>query len=148
MSTPSAQSQGSRSVARTCALLVLFSVDATGRSGREALSDFYRELIHDTGLVTDAEARAYSEQIVIGVTDSLERLDDVLRKASANWRLERMTRVDRNVLRLGAWELLQGLPRAITIDEAVELAKRFGTQESGKFINGVLSRIAEDLHAE
>ncbi|HEY3236115.1 MAG TPA: transcription antitermination factor NusB, partial [Polyangiaceae bacterium] len=63
-----------------------------------------------------------------------------------NWRLERMTRVDRNVLRIGAWELLSrsDVPRAVILDEAVELAKRYGTEESGAFVNGVLDRIADD----
>jgi N utilization substance protein B len=146
-SSASAPSLGSRSVARTCALLVLFSVDATGQSAGSALAGFFRELIHDTGLLTDFEAREYAEQLVLGVTGSLEQIDETVRKASSNWRLERMTRVDRNVLRLGAWELMQGVPRAITIDEAVELGKRFGTEDSGKFVNGVLSRIADELRA-
>ena len=70
-----------------------------------------------------------------------------IRKASTNWRIERMARVDRNVLRLGTWELAQidDVPRAVILDEAVELAKRFGSEDSGSFVNGVLDRIATDL---
>jgi N utilization substance protein B len=74
-------------------------------------------------------------------------VDAELVKASANWRLERMTRVDRNILRLGAWELLHrpDVPRAVVLDEAVELAKSYGTDDSSAFVNGVLNRVAENL---
>jgi len=84
---------------------------------------------------------------VRGVLRDLEKTDEQIKKASQNWRLERMTRVDRNVLRMGAWELLErnDVPRAVILDEAVEVAKRFGTEESGAFVNGVLDRIAENL---
>ena len=82
-----------------------------------------------------------------GVLQDLQQTDEQIKKASQNWRLERMTRVDRNVLRIGAWELLAraDIPRAVILDEAVEIAKRFGTEESGAFVNGVLDRIAENL---
>jgi N utilization substance protein B len=83
---------------------------------------------------------------VRGVRAALVDLDARITRASTNWRIERMTRVDRNLLRLGAWELVQkaDVPRAVVLDEAVELAKRFGTEESGAFVNGVLDRIADD----
>ena len=82
-----------------------------------------------------------------GVAEDTEKLDGTIRAASTNWRIERMARVDRNVLRLGAWELLRAadVPRAVVLDEAVELAKRFGSEDSGAFVNGVLDRIADDL---
>ena len=88
----------------------------------------------------------YADAVVHGVSSQLEQLDQRIRAASQNWRLERMTRVDRNVLRIGTWELLEQteIPRAVILDEAVELAKRFGTEESGAFVNGVLDRIADD----
>ena len=72
-------------------------------------------------------------------------IDEKIQAASLNWRLERMTRVDRTVLRLGAYELLAraDVPSAVIIDEAVELAKRYGTGDSGAFVNGVLDRIAQ-----
>ena len=81
-----------------------------------------------------------------GIARDLEATDALIRGASKNWRLERMTRVDRNVLRLGAWELAhqRDVPRAVILDEAVEIAKLFGNEESGAFVNGVLDRIADD----
>jgi len=95
----------------------------------------------------DPEGREYADQIVRGVEKDLKKVDETIRKASVNWRLERMARVDRNVLRLGAWELMNGgdVPRAVILDESVELAKRFGSEDSSAFVNGVLDRIAEDL---
>lgn len=77
----------------------------------------------------------------------LAEVDAALRKASAHWRLERMARVDRTILRIGTWELLDGeaAPRAVVIDEAVELGKLYGASESASFVNGVLDRVAEDL---
>ena len=120
---------------------MLFAIDATGNDVDQAISDFWREL------PGDAEGREYADQLVRGVREGSEKLDERIRAASQNWRLERMARIDRNALRLGTYELLTrtDVPRAVVLDEAVELAKRFGGEESSKFVNGVLDRIADDL---
>ncbi len=120
---------------------MLFAIDATGNDTDQAISDFWREL------PGDAEGREYADALVRGVREDGQKLDDRIRAASQNWRLERMARIDRNALRLGAYELLTrtDVPRAVILDEAVELAKRFGGEESSKFVNGVLDRIADDL---
>lgn len=120
---------------------MLFAIDATGADVDQAISDFWREL------PGDAEGREYADSLVRGVRLDAEKLDERIRAASQNWRLERMARIDRNALRLGAYELLtrDDVPRAVILDEAVELAKRFGSDESSKFVNGVLDRIADDL---
>jgi transcription antitermination protein NusB len=132
---------GARSTAREAALQMLFAIEASADSAEQTIFDFWREL------PAEAEGREYADRIVRGVSEARAGLDDLIRAASANWRLERMTRVDRNILRLGVWELRERLdvPRAVILDEAVELAKRFGNEESGAFVNGVLDRIAEDL---
>lgn len=132
---------GARSTAREAALQMLYSLEASGVSADEVIRDFWRELPPE-----DAEGRAYADTLVRGVAKSLDRTDALIRGASEHWRIERMTRVDRNVLRLGAWELLEraDIPRAVILDEAIELAKRFGTDESGAFVNGVLDRIADE----
>lgn len=95
----------------------------------------------------DPEGREYADGLARGVANEIERVDAMIRKASVNWRLERMARVDRNILRMGAWELVHSpdVPRAVIIDEGVELAKKFGTEDSSSFVNGVLDRIAEDV---
>jgi transcription antitermination protein NusB len=132
---------GARTTAREAALQMLFAIDATGGDVDQAISDFWREL------PGDAEGRPYADALVRGVRSDATKLDERIRAASQNWRLERMARIDRNALRLGAYELLTrtDVPRAVILDEAVELAKRFGGEESSKFVNGVLDRIADDL---
>jgi transcription antitermination protein NusB len=132
---------GARTTAREAALQMLFAIEASDVAPDRAIDDFWREL------PGDAEGRPYADQAVRGVRATLAELDAQLSRASKNWRLERMTRVDRNVLRLGAWELAHqpDVPRAVVLDEAVELAKRFGSEESGPFVNGVLDRVADEL---
>jgi N utilization substance protein B len=131
---------GARSSGREAALQMLFAVEATSASPEQVIRDFWREF------PGDAEGRPYSESLVRGVAGEKSVLDERIARASEHWRLSRMTRVDRNVLRLGTWELLHetDTPRAVILDEAVELAKRFGTEDSGAFVNGVLGRVADD----
>jgi N utilization substance protein B len=132
---------GARSEGRESALQMLFAMDAAGGSVERVIASYWRET------PGDPEGRAYADGAVRGVAAELEAIDEAIRKASTNWRLERMARVDRNVLRLGAWELMRSeeVPRAVILDEAVELAKRYGSEESGAFVNGVLDRIATDV---
>jgi N utilization substance protein B len=132
---------GARTTGREAALQMLFALEAGGGSDERVITHYWRLT------PGDPEGREYADQIVRGVYGGLSKVDETIRKASVNWRVERMARVDRNVLRLGAWELLFGkdVPRAVILDEAVELAKRFGSEDSGSFVNGVLDRIAEDL---
>ncbi|HSC88713.1 MAG TPA: transcription antitermination factor NusB [Polyangiaceae bacterium] len=134
---------GARTSAREAALQMLYAVEAADQPLDEVIRDYWRET------PGDAEGRAYADEAVRGVTGRLEDVDGRIQAASENWRLERMTRVDRNVLRLGTYELCFCLdvPRAVILDESVELAKRFGTEESGKFVNGVLERIANEFAA-
>ncbi|MBL8744662.1 MAG: transcription antitermination factor NusB [Myxococcales bacterium] len=139
---------GARTIGRECALMVLFGVEADPSAhadGRRAAREFFLHLAPGSDIAADEEARAYTEEIAFGVVGELEKVDELIRKCSANWRLERMSRVDRNVLRIGAWELSHGVPRAVAIDEAVELGKKFGSETSGAFINGVLTPIADLL---
>jgi len=119
---------------------MLFAIEARGVAVEQVIRDFWRE---PPG---DAEGRPYADEAVRGVRADLGATDARLEAASTNWRLERMTRVDRNVLRLGAWELAhrRDVPRAVILDEAVEIAKRYGSEDSGAFVNGVLDRVADD----
>jgi N utilization substance protein B len=142
---------GARTAGREAALKMLFGLEGPegGRSGSPpgdadiegAIVLFWREF------GGDPEARPYADEAVRGVLEKRAELDETIRVASEHWRIERMTRVDRNVLRLGTWELLHksDVPRAVILDEAVELAKRYGSEESSAFVNGVLNQIAENL---
>jgi leucyl-tRNA synthetase len=97
-----------------------------------------------------ASIRSFSKRLVHGVWEKRADLDQTIRGSSENWRLERMSLLDRNILRLGLFELLymKDIPPKVTIDEAVELAKQYGAEESGAFINGILDRIYSDLRKE
>ena len=134
---------GARHSGREAALQMLFQVEASGATAEQAIELFWRSFAADS----DPEGRVYADQAVQGVTGALEGLDKLIAEASTHWRVERMARVDRNVLRLGTWELANrpDVPRAVVLDEAVELAKAFGTDDSSAFVNGVLNRIADTL---
>ncbi len=121
---------------------MLFQLEASAVTAELCVELFWR-----TFEDADPEGKGYADEIVRGVSENLGAIDGRVVAASQNWRLERMSRVDRNLLRLGTWELMfrTDVPRAVIIDEAVELAKSFGTDESSGFVNGVLDRIANDL---
>jgi N utilization substance protein B len=116
----------------------LFMMDALGVGPDEAIPLF--------ALSVDppSDERYYAEA-VRGVWGRIGEIDALIGEAAEHWRVERMTLVDRNILRLGAYELSQGsdIPIAVAINEAVELGKRFGSEESGAFINGILDRISD-----
>ena len=132
---------GARHSGREAALQMLFQIEASGVDAERAITLFWRNF------EADPEGRAYADEVVRGIADKMEDLDAKIRAAATNWRIERMTRVDRNLLRLGTWELAHrhDVPRAVILDEAVELAKEYGTDESSAFVNGVLNRVAENV---
>jgi N utilization substance protein B len=134
---------GARHSGREAALQMLFQMEGSGATAEEAIQLYWRSFEE----VADPDGRAYADEAVRGVGATQADLDAKIVQASAHWRIERMGRVDRNVLRLGAWELAHhpSVPRAVVLDEAVELAKAFGTDESSAFVNGVLNRIADTL---
>jgi N utilization substance protein B len=119
---------------------MLFQMEGSSLAAEDVIQLFWRSF------EADPDGREYSDTAVRGIADTLADLDKRITAASAHWRLERMARVDRNVLRLGTWELVHraDVPRAVILDEAVELAKSFGTDESSAFVNGVLNKIADD----
>jgi transcription antitermination protein NusB len=132
---------GARRSGREAALQMLFQLEASGAAANTVVELFWRSF------EADPEGRAYADALVRGVADRLAAIDARITAASQNWRLERMSRVDRNLLRLGTYELMEkrDVPRAVVLDEAVELAKSYGTEDSSGFVNGVLDRIATDL---
>src|SRR5271163_1105537 len=134
---------GARHSGRESALQMLFQLEAAGAETDPTILLYWRSF----GENADPEGRAYAEEVVRGVGAARDDLDRHISAASSHWRLERMSRVDRNILRLAAWELAHqpSVPRAVVLDEAVELAKAFGTDESSAFVNGVLNRIADTL---
>ncbi len=135
---------GARTSGREAALQVLYALDGATPSGDEierVIKEYWREL------PGDVEGREYADELVRGTAGTRDKVDGFIKGASRHWRLERMARVDRNILRLGVFELCEcrEVPRPVVIDEAVELAKRYGAEGSSVFVNGVLDRIADDL---
>jgi N utilization substance protein B len=133
-----------RTRAREVALQLLFWRDANPGAPREAVERFLRERLRDPAV------EPYGLELVDGVAAHQADIDARLTEAAENWRLARMAAVDRNVLRLGAFELLQRpeTPPAVVINEAVELARRYGAKDSPAFVNGVLDRVHRMRNAE
>ncbi len=126
----------SRSRAREVAFQVLYQDDLNPHNN-PADSD---QLISQR--LRKDELAAFARELVAGVRRNREEIDVVLEESAANWSLKRMAATDRNVLRLGAYELLHGdTPDRVAIDEAVELAKRFGSAQSSQFVNGILDKV-------
>ncbi|MBM3878031.1 MAG: transcription antitermination factor NusB [Verrucomicrobia bacterium] len=97
--------------------------------------------------VEEAATRAFAEPLIRGTLEHRARVDEEIRKYAKNWSLERMAIVDRNILRLAIYEMLfrEDIPPIVSINEAVDIAKRFSTDESGRFVNGILDRVKDEL---
>lgn len=134
---------GARTKARKRALDILFEADQRGLNVGDALE----ARIADSGRETPLPA--YAIQIVRGVLSRWSELDAIIAEASVDWPLKRMPAVDRNLLRIAAWEILDNdeVSVAVAIDEAIELARDLSTDDSPRFVNGVLGRIARDAPA-
>jgi len=132
---------GRRTKARECAFQMLYQWDATAEPLEHLALGFWRVRS------TTPETQARAEALARGTIAHSERIDALLVAAARNWRLDRMAAVDRSILRLGSYELLAEpqTPAAVVIDEAIELAKRFGEADSAGFVNGVLDAIKRKL---
>jgi N utilization substance protein B len=130
---------GRRTKARECALQMLYQREATRDSMGAVTASFWK--VRST---TD-ETRAIADRLALGTDHHLASVDEAISAASRNWRIERIAAVDKSILRLGTYELLHEpmTPPAVVIDEAVEMAKRFGDVDSPAFVNGVLDAIAK-----
>ena len=120
---------------------MMYQLDLSGEDPEKAVA-LYQQYLGQTG-----DADEFAIELVRGCAAALDEIDAKIREVSKHWRLERMARVDRNILRLATYELLKlpEVPRRVTLNEAVELAKRFGDENSPAFVNGVLDRIASDV---
>jgi transcription antitermination protein NusB len=136
--------QQKRTKARERALQALYQIDVAATDLDEALARFWRSFEP-----VEREVREMAEALVRGVAQRRREIDDAIEGVSTNWRLDRMAKVDRNVLRLAVYELQfrPDVPMKVVINEAIELGKKFGSESSGAFINGVLDRIAAALPA-
>jgi len=128
---------------RELALQVLYQLDMSGESSEQALRSFADSFEHTPG------AREFGEALVRGVLDQREQIDASIAEASEHWRLERLSRIDANVIRIAVYEMTTppGLPPQIAINEAIEVARKFGTTDSAAFVNGVLDAVGKRLRA-
>ena len=128
---------GTRTKARECASQMLYQWDVT-REPMDRVAGLFWQVRSST-----PETRAMAERLARGGQAEVERLDEAITAASTNWRFERIAAVDRNILRIGAYELMKEpqTPSKVIIDEAVEMAKRFGEADSPPFVNGVLDAV-------
>ncbi len=135
---------GKRRKARELAVQVLFHLEFSAGDPGDVF-----DLICEN-FSSQESAWPFSKLLVLGVCDKKETLDDLIRNASRNWRLERMSRLDRCILRLAAYELLfmEDIPPKVSIDEGLEMGKKFGSENSGRFINGILDNIYNSLNKE
>ncbi|MCM2392806.1 transcription antitermination factor NusB [Streptomyces albipurpureus] len=131
-----------RNKARKRAFQILFEADQRGASVQTVLADWIRHARTDTRQPPVTE---YTMELVEGYAEYADRIDELIATYAVDWELDRMPVVDRNIIRLGAYELVwvDGTPDAVVIDEAVELAKEFSTDESPSFVNGLLGRFKE-----
>ncbi|HXQ23218.1 MAG TPA: transcription antitermination factor NusB [Candidatus Acidoferrales bacterium] len=131
---------GARRKGRELAVQALYQIDVTGEASVAALKLFFERA--DAG----SRAKEFSAALVAGVHEQQTRIDELIAQVSEHWRFERLSRVDLNVLRVAAFELMtHGAPTSVVLDEAIEIARRFGTEESAVFVNGILDQIAARL---
>ena len=132
---------GSRTRSREIALQVLYSCD------REVVAERSRWEPTLADAECSAEVRAFARELIEGVLAERARIDELIAGAADNWELSRLATVDRNILRIAVHELLArpDIPAKVSINEAIELGKRYSTAQSGAFINGILDRIRRDL---
>jgi N utilization substance protein B len=130
-----------RSKSREIVLKVLYQAEVTHQT-LIASWQSYQEY-QDT---FDSDVRLFAHRIIDGISANQDDLDALIAKAANNWQLKRMAYIDRNILRIGAYELMFALdiPPKVSINEAVELAKKYGDNESSKFVNGILDRVHKD----
>jgi N utilization substance protein B len=133
---------GARRTGRERALQALYQMEMSALRPEEALEAAWNA--EPEPGQPDAEAHRFALELVQGVVEHREQIDGLIETHSHNWRLDRMARIDRNVLRLAVFELKwrEDIPKKVTLNEAVELGKAFGSEASSAFVNGLLDRIA------
>jgi N utilization substance protein B len=132
---------GKRTQSREIALQVLYQIDMSEGTTDEAFNLFWEHFTPPDDL------KEFSQNIVSGVCQHEEEIDVIIEHYSEHWRLKRMTIVDRNILRLAIFELMfcDDIPPKVVLNEAVELGKKFGSDKSGSFVNGILDKVAHRI---
>lgn len=132
---------GHRRKARELAVQILYQMEMKGAEPREVLGLFWE------GQEANEESVKFSTDLVEGIYRNRVEIDQLIERHSLHWKMVRMTVVDRNILRLGVYELLylHDVPTSVVLNEAIEIAKKFGTEDSSAFINGILDNVAKEV---
>ena len=127
-----------RTLSREHALKILYQADITQRDIEVTAQNYWRDEPEE-----DKDVRDFAQRIVVGIRGQVSAIDEKISQYATNWQLKRMAVIDRNVLRIGVFELkfAPDIPQKVTINEAVELAKKYGDLDSSKFVNGILDKI-------
>ena len=127
-----------RTKARECALKILYAVDITNEEPKKCIDTFWKN--HEK---VSSEVEAFADSLVLGVCNNRAEVDKLILSHTTNWELKRLAVIDRNILRFATYELLfmEEIPPKVSINEAIDIAKRYGDKDSGKFVNGVLDKI-------
>ena len=135
---------GDRRMGRELALQALYKLDMLGETAAPGALGLFWEHCLPEGVERGGESELFARVLVTGVETHRARLDELIGAAAEHWQLPRLSRVDLNVLRLATFEMLERpeIPAAVTINEAIEIARRFGSEDSPAFVNGVLDHIA------
>lgn len=130
-----------RRQARIDALQILYQLDLNSEVTAEKALEYFKEFYNNEKKTLDV----FTEKLVLGVSQQLRKLDSIIKELSEHWKPERMAAVDRNILRLGIYELVycQDIPATVSINEMIELAKQFSNENSPGFINGILDKVRE-----
>jgi len=142
--------KGSRRVAREIALQALYNADVSGTAPVSALDHLVSTMMDDAdelGTTPDPGAIDFARAVVQGVSDNADTIDELIQSCSRNWKLPRMAAVDRNILRIAGYELSErkDIPGNVSVNEAVELAKKFGTEQSRAWVNGLVDQMGQRL---
>lgn len=135
-----------RRMARENVLKILFEIDVGGKPAEDALADFFENIGINLNNVSDRNL-IYIKETVEGTVKNRKEIDSIIEEFTIDWKLDRLANVDKNVLRFSIFEILfkDDIPIQATINEAVELTKKYNTEEAGKFVNGILGEIVKQL---
>jgi len=128
-----------RTLARECALKILYRIEITKDAFDSSIKDFWSNMQK----LDNKETQEFSNALVKGTCENLAKIDEIISKYAENWDITRIAVIDKNILRMAIFEMLylEDIPPNVSINEAIELAKKYGDMDSGKFVNGILDKI-------
>ncbi len=131
-----------RRKAREYALKILYMIDIRKEPPQKIIEEFWKNVDEK-----NEEVKKFANEIVNGVIEKLNEIDKIISNVSLNWEIERMSYIDRNILRIGTYEIYyrNDIPKVVSINEGIEISKKYGDEDSPKFVNGILHKIKENF---